>query len=182
MSEIKRRLVERITDPSYLEGVEGRSVEELRTMDEEGREAELEVSFERRLCQARIDILAAELERRDKGESSSLLERLPQILASDAPRGKSEQPLPSRAPDLSRIPRNADIPRRRVEEIVGETTLARLPQLPAEEIQSIVASLRAHESEISARRKRVHAVIDRIQEVLVPKLREKYGVAEGEAG
>ncbi len=178
MAEIKRRLVDRITDPSYLEGLDGRSIDELRAMDEECREAELEVSFERRLVQARIDILAAELERRRSGETSNLLERLPQILASDSPRTKGDQPLPSRAPDLNRIPRNADVPRRRVEEIVGEMTLARLPQLPPEEIEGIVASLRTHESAVSSRRKQVHQVIDRLQEMLVPRLREQYGVDE----
>lgn len=176
MADTKRRLVERITDPLYLEGVESRAVEELKAMDEECREAELEVSFERRLCQARIDILTAELERRKSGESSDLLARLPQILASDAPRTESDQPLPSRAPDLNRIPRNADVPRRRVEEIVGEMTLARLPQLPPEEIQGIVESLRTHEAAISARRKKVHEVIDRIEGVLVESLREQYGI------
>lgn len=177
MAEIKRRLVDRITDPSYIEGVEDRSVDELRAMDDECGEAELEISFERRLAQARIDILTAELERRSGGGSSSLLDRLPQILASDSPRAPSDQPLPSRAPDLNRIPRNADIPRRRVEEIVGETTLARLSQLPPEEIQGIVDSLRTHEAAISARRKQIHRVIDRIQEVLIPKLRDRYGVS-----
>ena len=182
MTEIKRRLVDRITDPSYLEGIDARSVEELKAMDEESREAELEVSFERRLCQARIDILSAELERRKGGGASDLMDRLPQILASDSPRTSGEQPLPSRAPDLNRIPRNADVPRRRVEEIVGEMTLARLPQLPPEEIEGIVASLRSHETAISARRKEVHRVIDRIQELLVPRLREQYGVAEGGLG
>lgn len=176
MTEIKRRLVERITDPAYLEGLEDRSVEELRAMDEECREAELEVSFERRLCQARIDILAAELARRETGETSSLVDRLPQILASDGPRQSQDQPLPSRAPDLNRVPRNADVPRRRVEEIVGEMTLARLPQLPSEEVQGIVDSLRAHESDISARRKQVHVVIDRIQNRLIPALRDRYDV------
>lgn len=181
MTEIKRRLVDRIIDPSYLEGLENRSLEELRAMDDECREGELEVSFERRLCQARIDILAAELTRRETGDKdapSDLVQRLPQILASDAPRAANDQPLPSRAPDLNRIPRNADIPRRRVEEIVGERTLARLPQLPAEELEGIVASLREHEAAISARRKQVHQVIDRLQEVLVPRLRERYGVSE----
>ena len=176
VTEIKRRLVERITDPSYLEGLGDRSVAELREMDLECREAELEVSFERRLCQARIDILSAELTRRESGGSEDLLERLPHILASDGPRPTGDQPLPSRAPDLIRIPRNADIPRRRVEEIVGETTLARLPQLPAEEIHEIVESLRTHEASISARRKQVHAVIDEVQGVLVPRLRDQYGV------
>jgi hypothetical protein len=179
MADTKRRLVDRITDPSYLEGVESRSLDELRAMDEECREAELEVSFERRLLQARIDILTAELERRQKDEPSDLLERLPQILASDAPRRSGDQPLPSRAPDLKRIPRNADVPRRRVEEIVGEMTLARLPQLPAEEIEGIVASLRTHEAAISARRRQVHQVIDRVQELLVPQLRDRYGLEQG---
>ncbi|MFP5299343.1 MAG: hypothetical protein ACLGHL_10190, partial [Actinomycetota bacterium] len=53
---LKRRLVERIMDPSYLDGLAERSMEELRSMREECREGENELSFERRLCQARIDI------------------------------------------------------------------------------------------------------------------------------
>lgn len=164
MAEAKRRLVERIIDPEYLEGLRQRSIEELRTMREEAKEAENELSFERRLCHARIDILSAELDRRSGKEQGELLDRLPEILATEGGTGSS--PLPSRAPDFS-IPRSADVPRRRVEEIVGEQTLARLSQLSADEIRSIIASLDEHERAVSARRKKIHDVMDAIQSEIV---------------
>lgn len=165
MSEVKRRLVEKIADPSYVDGLESRAIEELRAMREECREAETELSFERRLCQARVDILTAELERRQGKGGDDLLARLPEILASET-RTASDEALPSRAPDFS-IPRNVDVPRRRVEEIVGEQTLARLPQVPTEEIRGIIASVGEHERTISAKRKTVHEIMDRIQGEIV---------------
>lgn len=164
-----RRLVDRVTDASYIEGVEGKTADELKTMLAECTEAENEVSFERKLCQGRIDILKAELTRREEGrDSADLVARLPQILAGDS-RSESGQ-LPSRAPDFS-IPRNADIPRRRVEEIVGEQTLARLPQLPDEEIRSVVGALTEHESNLSARRKALHDVIEVLQRENVRRIK-----------
>lgn len=165
----KRRLVDRVTDPTYLEGVADKADDDLKVMLAESAEAENEVSFERKLCQGRIDILKAELSRREEGrDSSDLVARLPQILAGDS---RSEGgALPSRAPDFS-IPRNADIPRRRVEEIVGEQTLARLPQLPDHEIRSVIDALTEHESNLSARRKALHDVIEVLQTENVKRLK-----------
>jgi hypothetical protein len=165
MNERKRRLVERVAESSYIEDLGDRSLEELRTMREECREGENELSFERRLCQARIDIMSAELERRSEGGSEDLLERLPEILATEN-RAAGETPLPERAPDFS-VPRNADVPRRRVEEIVGEQTLARLGRLGVEEIRSIIATVAEHESAVSARRREVQEVMDSIQAEIV---------------
>ncbi len=133
-------------------------------MREECKEVERELSFERRLCQARVDILAAELERRTSGKDDSLLDRLPQILASEV--GGGDASLPERAPDLS-VPRNADIPRRRVEEIVGEQTLSKLPSLQPTEIKGIIQSVSDHERNVSAKRKAVQDVMDRIQSEIV---------------
>jgi hypothetical protein len=59
------------------------------------------------------------------------------------------------------------VPRRRVEEIVGEQTLARLPHLQSEEIKSIIGSLAEHERAVSDRRRRVHEVMDKIQAEIV---------------
>jgi anti-sigma-K factor RsiG len=165
MTEQKRRLVERITDPNYLDGLGDISLDELRTMRDECREGENELSFERRLCQARIDILSAELEQRSGGASEGLLERLPEILATEGIR-QGDSALPARAPDFS-VPRNADVPRRRVEEIVGEQTLARLASISSDEIRTIIASLGEHESAVSARRKQVHEVLDAVQAEVV---------------
>ena len=166
----KRRLVDRVIDPSYVEGLSERSDDELRQMLAEGTEAENEVSFERKLCQGRVDILKAELTRRKEGwDTSDLVARLPEILAAGETRSDSEG-LPSRAPDFS-IPRNADIPRRRVEEIVGEQTLSRLPQLPDEEIASVINALTEHEANLSNRRKALHEVIDRLQAENIKRLK-----------
>jgi hypothetical protein len=171
MSEPRRRLVERITEPSFVAGLTEKSNEELRALRLACKEGENETSFERRLCQARTDILAAELERR-KGESTEdedLVKRLSKILGAEG-RSDTGGPLPSRAPDFS-IPRNADVPRRRVEEIVGEQTLARLPALQTEEIQGIISSLQEHEKSLSSRRKAIHEVMDAIQAEIVRRYR-----------
>jgi hypothetical protein len=164
MTDHKRRLVERVVDAAYLESLSERSIQDLRDMRDDCREGEKELSFERRLCQARIDILSAELERRAGSGGDDLLARLPEILATEAIQEGS--PLPARAPDFS-IPRNADIPRRRVEEIVGEQTLARLSQLSADEVKGIIATLGDHEKAVSERRRRVHEVMDSIQAEIV---------------
>jgi hypothetical protein len=169
MAEPRRRLVERITDPSYGEGLSDKSMDELRSMREECKEGENELSFERRLVQARMDILSAELQRRAGNDAENLMERLPQILKPERA-SSGDVPLPARAPDFS-IPRNVDVPRRRVEEIVGEQTLARLPGLQAEEIKGIISSLEEHERAISGRRKRVHDVLDAIQAEIVRRYR-----------
>lgn len=165
MTEPKRRLVERIVDPAYLEGLGDKPLEQLRSMRDECKEAETEISFERRLAQARIDILSAELDRRAGGGDDDLMSRLPQILATEG-RAEGGLPLPSRAPDFS-IPRNADIPRRRIEEIVGEQTLSRLPSLPTEELRGILASLGDHEKSLSSRRKGIQEVMDTVQAEIV---------------
>ena len=161
----KRRLIEKINDPAYLDALSERSLDEIREMREECRAGENELSFERRLCQARLDILQAELDRRDGKGSGDLMDRLPQILAAEAPQ-ETDMPLPSRAPDFS-IPRSADVERRRVDEIVGEQTLARLQDISKDEIKSIMTTLAEHERNLSARRRQVHEVMDVLQAEIV---------------
>ena len=169
MPEYKRRLVERITDEAYAQNLAEKSMDELRAMREECKEGENELSFERRLVQARTDILGAELQRRTSGEGEDLVHKLPEILKTEGVL-EPDRPLPSRAPDFS-IPRNVDVPRRRVEEIAGEQTLARLPSIQTEEIRSIISTLETHERQLSARRKRVHEVMDAIQSEIVRRYR-----------
>ena len=91
----------RVLDPAYVEGLESSGLDDLRAKHAECVELETEVSYVRRLTQARIDILEAEIERRAKGGSLSglsdtdLAEALKQILADDGPR---------RPPENTRIP------------------------------------------------------------------------------
>ena len=169
MVDNERRLIDRLLDPAYAQDVGSLSLEDLRSMREECREAENELSFERRLCHARIDILTAELERRKSGLSDSdFLAHLPQILAEGQPSAVDlrESPLPWRAPDFS-LPRSADVQRQRVDEIAGEETLARLTEAPIEELQGSIESLARHERSLSSRRSGVHGVMDVIQGEIV---------------
>ena len=180
MAEMKRRLVERIAEASYIEGLGDKSADELETMRTEVSLLENDLSFERRLCQARIDILSAELDHRTGKVEGDLISRLPQILADEtkhaSPKPSSTQSLPSRAPDAS-VPRIADVPRRRLEEIVGGQTLARLTTMPEEEIKTSISSLVDYERTLSGRRKKVHEVLDAIQGELV----RRYSTGEADA-
>ena len=163
--QLERRLADRVADPTYLDGLSERSMEQLQQMRAEVQEVENEISFERRLCQARIDIFTAELDHRAGRVKGDVMSRLAHILA-DEDSGPSASPLPSRVPDLS-VPRSAERPRRRVEEIVGAQDLARLTTLPEDEVRSSVEALAEHEKGLSTRRKRVHEVLDSIQAEIV---------------
>ena len=166
MSEqLDRRLADRIGDPSYLADLPNRSMEDLQSMRTEAQALENDLSFERRLCQARIDILSAELDHRSGRVEGDVMSRLAHILATDETAG-SEGPLPTRVPDLS-VPAQATRPRRRIEEIVGADALARLTELPEEEIRTSMESLAEHEKTLSTQRRTVHEVLDAIQAEIV---------------
>lgn len=88
------------------------------------------------------------------------MEQLPQILA--------DSPTPSRGA----FPKDVELPtfenpRRRVEKLVSDDTLARLPTLADDEIEELVSSLSAVEREISDDRRAVQRVLDEINGELV---------------
>lgn len=165
MSEPRRRASERVVDPSYLDAIDKLSMDDLAAMREEVRIVENDVSFERRMCQARIDILSAELDHRAGRVEGDVMSRLAQILADD-PVPSSGSPLPQRMPDLS-PPKAAGYPHRRIEEIVGAEALARLKDMPEDEIRRSIEGLAELERNLSTSRKQVHDVQDRIQAEIV---------------
>lgn len=164
MQKGKRRS-DRILDPSYLDGLDGLDEERLRAMREECEEEEGVLSYERSLIHSRLSILEAEQARRaDGGPSKSLIDRLPEILAG-------HQPATHRGsfPKLE-APAMYETPRRRVEKLVNDDTLARLPDLPDDELRAIVETLEATESEVSAARHSIQVVLDRLTEELGRRL------------
>ena len=147
-------------DPTYVEGLSERTLDELWALHEECLDVETEVSYIRRLAQARIDIIDAELDRRANGGSvGDLLAMLPQILSDDTPR-------PS--PATSRLshklaPSMAIEWRRGVEHLITDTTLLNLPILPDEELRTTLAQLHQLEREVSQQRQALHPVIDLLE-------------------
>jgi hypothetical protein len=159
MADDHRRRVDTMLEPEFLDGLADRSIEDVRAVHEECLEIETEVSFVRRIAQARIDIVEAELDRRARGGSiGDLVAALPDILA-DEPRAEPAQ---------SRLPRHlgpaSDIPwRRGLEHLISDATLVNLPTLSEEELRSTLEQLRELENEVSGQRRALHRVIDSIE-------------------
>jgi len=159
MAQYQRR-VDRVLEPEYVDDLASSSLEELRACHTECLEIETEVSYVRRLAQARLDILRAELSRRAAGGSvGDLIAALPQILADDGPRAPVTE---------SRLPRHLapsmDIKwNRGLEHLVFDETLANLPTLSDEELESRIDQLSTLERELSERRRALHRVIEAIE-------------------
>lgn len=154
------RRLDRVLESDYLAGIEQLDLEALREMRNECVEVETEVSYVRRLAQARIEILEAELERRgDGGSVEDLIAALPRILADEGPRsGPAQARLPQPlAPSMS-IEWN-----RGLERLVSDATLANLPTLSEEELGTTLGELRDFEEEISGTRSKLHEVIDTLE-------------------
>jgi hypothetical protein len=155
-----RRRLDVMLEPSYLDGLSDLDLDAVRAIHEETLAVETEVSYVRRLAQARIDIVEAELDRRARGGSiGDLVAALPQILADDSPRP---------APSASRLPRHLGpapmIPwRRGLERLITDATLVNLPTLSEDELRSTLEQLRELESEVSGQRRELHRVIDAIE-------------------
>jgi len=155
-----------VLDPAYVAGLDDRNIEELRAKHAECVELETEVSYVRRLTQARIDILEAEVQRRSTGGSlGDLIERLPQILADEGPRGN---PASSHLP-LQMAPEQDSEWAPALERFDG--VIANLPSLGDAELEEAIAGLRALEREVSDQRRELFAVIDRIDTSLATQLR-----------
>ena len=147
----------RVLDPGYLADLDQRALEDLRAMHAECLELETEVSYVRRLTQARIDILRAEVQRRERGESmEDLIRALPQILADPGPRGT---PASSHLP-LQLAPNQDSEWSSELAEFDG--VLANLPALSDEELGDSIARLQTVEREVSTERRALHTVLDRI--------------------
>ena len=158
MTEARRR-IDIVLAPEYVDGLADLSDDDLRAMHEECMELETEVSYVRRLAQARMEILGAEQERRATGGSvADLIAALPQILADQGPRPD---------PASSRLTRHlAPAPAiqwtRGREPLIVDDTLANLPSLSDETLASTLTELHELEREVSQRRRALHGVIDTI--------------------
>jgi hypothetical protein len=171
MAEHRRR-VDRVLDPGFLAGVADWPLDELRQCHADCLEVETELSYVRRVTQARRDILEAELDRRAAGGSvGDLIAALPEILADEEPRPSAER---SRLP--RRLAPSMDIPwRRGLERLIADGTLADLPSITDGELRSMIGQLGELEEQVSAQRSALHAVIDRLEADLAA--RHKVGQA-----
>jgi hypothetical protein len=162
------RRIDRVLDPGFTEGVERLPLPELRARRDEAEAEEADVSFLRRLLQGRLAILRAELVRRSAGgapDVAGLLAGLPSILSDDAPGTFGAVP-------RVQVPARATEHRRRVERLVSDETIARLPELDVEELTRAVAVLAREEEGVSTHRRAVQRVVDVLRGELARRYRD----------
>lgn len=163
-----QRRIDRVLGAGFVAGVGGLALTELRARREEAEAEEADISYLRRLLQGRLDILRAELVRRSRGgtpDVAGLLAGLPSILSDEAPGTFSAIP-------RVLVPSRADQHRRRVERLVSDETIARLPELDVEELTRAVEVLTREEESVSSHRRAVQRVVDLLRSELARRYRD----------
>lgn len=166
----QQRLDDILAD-SYLDGIEARATPQLRSMRAECEEEEQGLSYARRVLQGRLDILRAELLRREgegDEQAESLLARLPDILGHDH---AATDPLQARATRVG-VPTLAEEYGEAVDAIVDESKLRSVPDLPPEELEDLIDRLAEHERHLSSLRSQIFDRIDRIRDELAARYRD----------
>jgi hypothetical protein len=147
--------VDALLDPSFLEGVERRSMAEVRRMRRQAEQEEVNLSYTRRLLQGRLDIVRRELQRRAEHDGRSLLDLLPEIL-SEKGRGPAHglgrhQTVQPSAPGAIESWVNG---------ITPDVDLSALPDLPDADLEKAARALGEAERGLSERRRGVQGVMD----------------------
>jgi hypothetical protein len=164
-----RRRIDQIQDPEFLAGVEGLSIDLVRSRRQMCDDLDVELSYYRRMLHGRMDLLAFEMRRRAGEETESLIDALPRILSEGA--YKATNGLPERAIAVE-VP---DIPspgRRLVDRALESDFLIRLPSMTDDDLRETQLFLTEVEASISHERRSVHVALDRLQEELTRRYRE----------
>jgi hypothetical protein len=159
-----QRRIDRILDPEYGEHLGRLSLSEVkRRRDESLAEREYQ-SLLRRLVQGRLDILRAEQARRASGEEEgSLVENVVAALTADGTAGGSSR---GEALRLTVPPEEMTLARRRVEQLVADTSISDPRSLSDGELEQATGRLADEERKVSADRAAVIGVHDRLQDEL----------------
>ncbi len=144
----RRRRTDLVVAPDFLSELDSLSVVELRHRRAVSGEVENELSYQRRLIHARLDIVAFEQRRRAGEEDRSVIEALDEILAD------AELPARHRAATsiTPAIPGHEDRGRRRIDQILADDFPARIDELDDNALTDALETLRATETEITALR------------------------------
>jgi hypothetical protein len=146
-------------DPRQLSLVELRALRAKLQNDDDA------VSYVRRLTQARLDLVEAEMRRRQENEPESLSEELPAILSSHLTGGPPRPPRP--AADYSSHPLAAEF-----EQLADRAGDQDLEELAVDELASYAQALREFEHARSQERRELFARIDELSAELVRRYRD----------
>lgn len=160
--------LDRVLDDAYLTGLRSWPTAQVRTARAECEAEEEAISYARRVLQGRLDILRAELLRREGNgddDAEDLLARLPDILSSDH---VASPPSQARSTRL-RVPADADRLEAEIDALVGASEL---DQRDTEELAAVIERLGAHERQLSGIRRQLFDRIDALRDELARRYKD----------
>ncbi|MEX2288755.1 MAG: aerial mycelium formation protein [Mycobacteriales bacterium] len=161
------RRIDRVLAEDFLDGLRDLPLAEVRELRLEAEQEEVDLSYLRRMIQGRLDILRAELNRRDSSSTQTLVEGLATILA-DEPR----TPARGLGRHSTVEPSRADSHRRYVEALVANVDLSDTAARSTDELAHAMRTLSEEEQTISGKRRAVQAVMDTCSGEITRRYRE----------
>ncbi|MFC4858842.1 aerial mycelium formation protein [Actinophytocola glycyrrhizae] len=162
-----RRRIDRVLAPDYVQDLGRLDLAEVRGRRDDAAQEETDLSYLRRLLHGRIDIVKAEQKRRREGGSSSVVERLVEILADNV-----VGPAPSGSGRHQTLePSRAEAHRRHVEALVSDSDLSDVASLPDERLDLALRTYVAEEESVSRRRREVQKVVDALNDEIGARYR-----------
>ena len=162
-----RRRIDRVLAPDFVADLGELDLAEVRGRRDDAAQEETDLSYLRRLLHGRIDIVKAEQKRRREGGSSSVVERLVEILSDNvvglAPSGSGRH--------QSLEPSRAEAHRRHVEALVSDADLSDVGSLPDERLDLALRTYAAEEESVSQRRREVQKVVDALNDEIGARYR-----------
>jgi hypothetical protein len=149
------RRIDRVLAEDYLSGIGSVAIAELRELRTEAEQEEVDLSYIRRMVQGRLDVIRAELNRRDGNGSGNLVQDLAAILA-DEPRA----PAFGLGRHVTVEPSRADSHRRYVEALVADVDLSDVTARTTDELAHAMRTLSEEEQTLSSKRREVQVVMD----------------------
>ncbi|HET9671887.1 MAG TPA: aerial mycelium formation protein [Actinomycetota bacterium] len=161
------RRIDRIRDPSFLDGIGELSLDDVRARRDECMAEREYLSLLRRLVQGRAEILKAELAGRGSDDQRPLVDRLSEILASDQPATSRGEAMRVTLPEEEML-----LARRRIERLVADAGISDPAELDDGQLEDAVEVLATEEREVSAQRADVLRVLDTLQDELKRRFKE----------
>ncbi|MGB8649045.1 MAG: aerial mycelium formation protein [Mycobacteriales bacterium] len=161
------RRIDRVLAEDYLADLQQVSLAEVRALRNEAEQEEVDLSYIRRLVQGRMDIVRAELNRREGGAEGNLVDSLAKVLA-DEPRASARGLGRHATVEPSRV----DSHRRYVEALVADVDLTDTGARTTDELHHAMRVLADEEQVLSAKRRQVQAVMDTCQAEITRRYRD----------
>jgi hypothetical protein len=160
--------LDRILNSPYLEGIANRSLEDIRAMRTECQQAEVGLSYLRRLIQGRLDIVHTYINHPGSDEPPELavlVDNLPAILSQGPGRPPGPGHLPMLfSPDTEESDLTAEL-----DAVLGADEIADLGDLEPGQLRELAGRLEALENRVSLDRRALHLRIDTLQAELVER-------------